>query len=471
MSKLSISTDQKSPLPKIDTKGVLGAIQSEDLNALIPLYYTFLQRDLHLGAESHKRRMQLLSTPWLLIGDDKATNKIIEDYFDKVKLDSLILDISLGVNYGFSITDMVWDTMELDSKQYFVPKSFYSIHPRFCEVDKNDNILIRQSSTSKIDPVDDTDKFLIHKHKTDSGNLIDFGIMHKVIFTVLIKHIVINANLKYFEDLGIPPIIMNVDIEDKEEIKKVLNQVLSLRSNSAGIFPKDAEINLLEGKAGKTEFLEFVSKCDTYISNYILGNTLSGSGGQGGGSFALGSVHDTRRKDILSFDSKLIAETINELVQIVLKQTGRKGCIFKFDTLDEGDEDLLSKTYERITKMGYEIPLEHMQDIFNIPGLKQKEAPKQEPNTKEKNARQSDLDTSLPGDEIDKAVDEDAINEYKRIEDELSNVLKDILDNSSSYEDAFTKLEEIYPDVSLATLEESMFKALANSQMKGAQDD
>jgi phage gp29-like protein len=471
MNKLSISTDQKSPLPKIDIKGVLGAIQSEDLNTLIPLYYTFLQRDLHLGAESHKRRMQLLSTPWLLIGEDDTTNKIIEDYLDKIKLDSLILDISLGVNYGFSLTDMVWETIELDSKSYFVPTSFYSIHPRFCEVDKNDNILIKQSSTSKIDPTADPDKFLIHKHKTDSGNLIDFGIMHKVIFTVLIKHIVINANLKYFEDLGIPPIIMNVDLEDKEEIKKVLNQVLSLRSNSAGIFPKNAEINLLEGKAGKTEFLEFVSKCDTYISNYILGNTLSGSGGQGGGSFALGSVHDTRRKDILSFDSKLIAETINDLVQKVLKQTGRSGCIFKFDTLDEGDEDLLSKTYERITKMGYEIPLEHMQDIFNIPGLKLKPQPKQEQNTKEINAKQSNAKASLPYDEIDKAIDKDALNEYKRIEEELSGVLKDLLQNARSYEEAFKHLEESYPDISLDVLEESMFKALANSHMKGAQDE
>lgn len=475
--RYTISIDQKAPLPVINVKALLSAIAAENLTELIPVYYIFLQRDLHLGSEVAKRRLQILSNPIVIDTEDKKLKAFLEAYLKKIKFGALITHISLAIPYGFSCTDMVWGAMDIEKKSYFLPKEFYAIHPRYMEYEKKvstdlqPTLLINRSSSEKVDPSEKPQKFLLHMHPVDSGDLIDYGLMHKVIFTALIKHIAINSNLKYFEDLGIPPIIMNFDTDDEKELTKVLNQVLSLRSQSAGVFPQEATVKLLEGKAGKTEFLSFVKQCDSWISRYVLGNTLSGSGGESGGSYALGEIHDERRKDIQSYDLGLIAAPLQMLLEMVAHESFASYAEFelKFDDNDTADEEKLATTYEKIDGMGYDIPEEHMRDIFNIPGLKKRKGV--QGAGKEKNGRQELNATTTPLDAIDAFLQSESYRKKgEEFDTRLQQTVDSLLRECNSYEEVLERLTEKYNEVELEKLEEVMTQRIANSTLKGVFD-
>ena len=90
------------------------------------------------------------------------------------------------------------------------------------------------------------------------------------------------------------------------------------------------------------------------------------------GTQALGKIHNEVRQDILRFDAMLISASLYELIKETLSLNFSNVKPFKFmlDANLEVDENALSEVYERITSMGYEIPLEFMETAFKIKGLK-----------------------------------------------------------------------------------------------------
>jgi len=60
--------------------------------------------------------------------------------------------------------------------------------------------------------------------------------------------------MNYCELLGVPPIIVNTQAQNKETIEQMMDQVLELRSASAGIFGADDKVSLIEGRASNDMF-------------------------------------------------------------------------------------------------------------------------------------------------------------------------------------------------------------------------
>jgi phage gp29-like protein len=295
----------------------------------------------------------------------------------------------------------------------------------------------------------------MHFHPSDSGNITDYALMRKLLFICLIKHAVITSNMNYYENLGVPPIIVQYDSSDEKEIKELLKQIQNLRSGSAAIFPKETLITLLEGKGAKPDFLEFIKYCDNAISSMVIGNVLSGNT-QEKGSYAMAKVHDNRRKDYLQFDAKLLSVTINNFLALVVSLNfgTAKPFKFEFDTGDETDEELLSRVYLNLSQAGYEIPVEHIETVFKIQGITKKESVSYEQNRRELNAKES----NKPLTKIDKGIEE-----LKVGENNISIKLAKILRQSGSYEEAYEIIMNEYEGEEFDELEDELTNAIANS--------
>jgi phage gp29-like protein len=455
--RFEIKSDNKLELPKISLSSALNALRNEDFETLLPLYSVFLDRDGHLTSEFNKRRMQLLSVPYLVESDDKSTQEFLEEYLKNIGFDLLLYSMSLAIPYGFTCLDMVYDSFEVNKKAYFAPKTFYTIHPRYFRY-KDGKLLLKQNSSTQIDPLVTPQKFLMHFHPSDSGEIGDYALMRKMLFTCLLKHATITSNMNYYENLGVPPIIIQYDSADKDEIRSILQQVQNLRSGSAGIFPKESLITLLEGKGAKPDFLAFIKYCDETISNLILGNTLSGNV-QPSGSYALGKVHDDRRKDYLSFDLRLLSVTVERFLTQVLTLCFAKPASFKFlfDDSDEADEQSLSLVYKNLYDAGFEIPVEHIEKIFKIEGVTKRSIEDMLPSAKEPNARAR----SKPLDKIDAGLSE------LNIPNNISAKLERILQRCATYEEAYDILLRDYEGAEFDKLEDELTNAIANAKILG----
>jgi len=439
-SILPIFLDEKerSSLPKISIKSVLSALQNEDLNELIPLYYMFIRKDLHLASELSNRRSQVASLSYILECEDKKQKEFIGEYLKTIDLPGLIITLLSSVAYGFAVVDMVYGDIPL------APKKFHLIHPRYFDYkSETKTLFIRQKGGALLDPELDPQKFLMHYHKLEGGELVDYGVMGQIIFTALLKHSVINSNMQYFDALGVPPIVVNADAQTDEQLKSMINQIQYLRSNSVGVFPKETVVELLEAKASKAEFLSFIKYCDALVSHYVIGATLSG-GKEETGSHALGIVHDERRKDIMRTDARLLEEPINAILSLALtfNIASPKPFKFRFDIGDEKDEESLSRTYQNITASGYEIPEEHMAKSFGIEGIKLKtaspDAKAPAKNSVEKNAKTNPVDNLNPF--------------LNPVETDIKEFLTALLTEANSFDEAFAVLSGVYPSLDFQTL-------------------
>jgi phage gp29-like protein len=453
--EFTIKGENRLSLPKISIESALLNLRNEELEELIPLYSVFLDRDTHLISEVQKRRMQLLSLPYAIESDDKKLVEFIESYLKAVGFDLLIFELSLAIPFGFSCLDMVYNSIEIDKRAYFAPVRFNNIHPRFFRY-QNEKLLLQQNSSTKIDPLTMPQKLLMHFHPSDSGSIVDYALMRKLLFICLIKHAVITSNMNYYENLGVPPIIVQYDSSDEKEIKDILKQIQNLRSGSAAVFPKDTLITLLEGKGAKPDFLAFIKYCDDTISSMIIGNVLSGNS-QDKGSYAMAKVHDERRKDYLQFDAKLLSVTINAFLNLVINLNfgTAKPFRFNFDTGDETDEELLSRVYLNLAQAGYEIPVEHIETVFKIQGITKKEITNYEANRRiETNAKTG----NKPLTKIDKGIED-----MKVAEKNISLKLAKILEQCGSYEEAYEIIMNEYEGEEFDELEDELTNAIANS--------
>ena len=117
--------------------------------------------------------------------------------------------------------------------------------------------------------------------------------------------------------------------------------------------------------------------------------------------------------------------------------------------------------------MGYEIPVEHMQNVFKIDGLKFKGETAANKSFISRNKADINMQNPKP---IDK-IDADVINaDLSGIENEIKNSLNAILKECQSYEEAFEKLSGMYKNIHMEELEKVMFKVLENAEIIGAGD-
>ena len=120
---------------------------------------------------------------------------------------------------------------------------------------------------------------------------------------------------KYLEKFGLPTVTGTYDPNrgyGPDQQRELLGIVAQVHNESAVVLPSDMHLGLLEtARAQAAGFAEAVDYLDRAIAKSILGQTLTtDSPNQGGGSYALGSVH----QDVLGFYVDKIQRDLEESV-------------------------------------------------------------------------------------------------------------------------------------------------------------
>lgn len=462
-------TDAAGVLSGISYDLVRAAVSGGNLENLVRVFEYFKATDTQIGSELFKRKVYVSALPIFFESDDKAQGAFVQEFLESIKFKKFLFACAAAVAYGFSPFIKQWRNDEGK-----ILPDFEYIPPTYFNTDNEDKLYLKQG-INKIYVHAAQDFVWMHFHPTDSGDVITQSLMYRIVTITALKHLAISKYMNFFDSLSVPPLVIKSDsVGDEKQSDAIIEAAVNLRANGVGLFSKEDVVELLNGNVDKATFLEFIKYCDDCIAKSITGQVLAGNS-QMNGTQALGKIHNEVRQDILRFDAMLISASLYELIKETLSLNFSNVKPFKFmlDANLEADENALSEVYERITSMGYEIPLEFMETAFKIKGLKFKnQEPQISQNPDKKGVSKNAQRQILPLDNIDAALESKEYNKseketLKKIESSLNKLLKD----ASSYEEAFKKLGEMYKDMDLATLENIMINTIANSEIYGYEDE
>ncbi len=459
-------------------------LNENDLQKLTKFYSLMKKRELHISAELRKRTQQLLSCGWAIEGEGKEA-EFIKTWAKKAKLNHLLRNMMSSVAYGFSVFDLVWnrDAGTFTPTPYFIPQKYFNAD--------NNGLYVQLTNGQQL-YITDEQKFLVHLHPNDTGDITDYARMKELVWLFTLKSFIMANYGKYTENLGVPPIIIQ---SDSDKLTELVDAALELRSAGVGAFPRESLITLLEGKGNPTLFMDFLKYADTLFSEAILGSTLT-SQMNGSGSYAAAKTHETVRFEYMQADALLVEETVNDLFKTILDMNFanvREYPVFSFDVNEYRDEKTAAEVLTSLSNLGLEIPESHVRRFFRIPSptkgekvLKRQEGgglgfnsrssvilnPQGEESHKplfshseaQPKNLQPEHNAALPADNLDK--ESDKLGTIP-VENKMVAGLADILKKATTYEEAIHALEAAYPAFSLDELEQNLADYMANAEILG----
>ena len=399
----------------ITIESVKEAIAENDFELLNNIYYLFLNRDLKIAEGVEKRKDAILSLDYTIENE----NPFIKDFLKSFNIKKLIKLLSDAIYYGYAVIDLAYEV----KNNLLIPK-LKKIPPLALKYDslQEEYYFLEKNTLNKIFLKNIEDKIIFYNH-TGSEKFFNENLAYKIIFYAILKHTTITLNMQYFDSLAIPPIIVKGAGDDEEKIKELLTQIANLKSNSFGIFPQDLSIDSLK-VSNQVDFLGLINYFDNLISHFITGQG-SASEGSKSGSYALSKTTQNRLFEKVKADASMIEEEVTKFLNKLIKlNTNYNEVKFKFIFKDEVNKKELSNIIKTLTDSGYEIDEEYISNTLKIPVKKKTQ--------KEINSKLKPLSY-----QEDQLLNTDLSNVKK----EINEVYK-ILQNSSSYEEALSKIEK-----------------------------
>ena len=346
-----------------------------DVYRQMELFEELEEKDPHLGSELGKRKQAVLGLDWEIVPysdapEDKKAAQLVQDAMELEGWEDSLLDILDATGKGYSGSEILWVIKD----GLALPQSIKWVHPkRFTFGDKDE---LRLLTTSE--PVSGIElpgnKFIIHKFKARSGHPARAGIIRVCAWMYLFKNYGVKDWVTFAEVYGMPLRLGKYDSSTSKEDKDALVQaIIQLGTDAAGIISKSTEIEFVEAMKGSKDnvFETLANFCNREMSKAILGQTLSAEAGDRG-SYSLGKVHNEVRHDLTKSDAKALAETLRRALfkPIVRFNLGDKPNLpwMKFKLMDPGDQLKSAKIYSVLIKdCGLPVSAKHVYEKFDIP--------------------------------------------------------------------------------------------------------
>ena len=148
--------------------------------------------------------------------------------------------------------------------------------------------------------------------------------------------------------------------------------VRALGMDAAAVVREGNEIQVMDTRAvGEGEIFErILDRASRELTLAILGQTLT-SGGEGGGSYALGKVHNQVRWDLIESDALALEETLTRqlLEPIVRLNLGQGAPVPRWRFVLDEPEDMvaLAGTVKTLVEAGLPVPRRWAYERFGIP--------------------------------------------------------------------------------------------------------
>lgn len=365
--------------------GILRDAEQGNLIAQCWLAEDIEEKDGHIAAELFKRKMAMSTVPFTIeppsnpSEDEKADAANINDMLRDIEdWEDLLFNMADGINKGFSNIEFEWQKQ----LNFRVPVGFEHRPASWFQLDQHDqNKLLLRNNSGQGEVLRDFN-WIQHRHTAKSGYVARIGLVRQLAWPFLFKNYSVRDLAEFLEIYGIPIRVGKYPSGATDpEKNSLLNAVLSVGHNGAGIIPKGMDLDFYEAaKGGGEPFMTMISWCERIQSKVLLGQTLSAEVGQGG-SQALGNIHNDIRLDIRDHDLRQIAGTLNrDLIMPMYMFNGksytgdpRRKPRIVFDTTESEDLRELAYPLRAFVGMGMKIPTNWLHQQTKIPQAKEGE--------------------------------------------------------------------------------------------------
>ncbi len=277
-----------------------------------------------------------------------------------------------AIGKGFAVREIEWDTTSVPG-QWRVARLLYRPQRHFTLAGDGETLMIR-GDTSGDEPLAMAEhKFIVHVVRSQDGYLWRAALMRRCVSAFIVRHYGWADWLAYAEVYGMPPRIAYLKESvpwDSTEAKQLWNAVKALGHDYAAIVREGNRMEMMQLRAGEGRIFErLLGKADTELTLAIMGQLLT-SGGEGGGSRALGQVHNQVRHDLIEDDAEGFDETMRDqlLTPITRLNLGLDHPVPVWHTIVDRPEDLRAKaeTYGILADHDVPIPLRQVRAEFNI---------------------------------------------------------------------------------------------------------
>lgn len=358
-------------------------LQEADMGNLVEQHRLFSdmeERDGHMRSEMDKRKSAVAGLEWEIVpprnasaaekADAEWAREALQDAVDPIE--DLILAMMDGVGHGFAPIELEWrrEGAEWLPTMHPRPQEWFRLNSARTEL---------RLATASVDG-DPLLPFgwIMHTHgKAKTGYLGRMGLHRTLAWPFLYKAYALGDFAEFLETYGLPIIVgkyyAGATADEKASLMRAVTQ---LGHDARAIMPVEMqlEIQKITGGAGDAAHLSMMDWAERSMSKSILGQTLtSDTGKNGGGSHALGKIHNEVRHDIRDSDARQIAATITRdyMYPMAALNRGveglRRSPRLIFPLIEAEDMKLYADALPRLVAVGFQVPQTWAQEKLRIP--------------------------------------------------------------------------------------------------------
>lgn len=359
---------------------ILREADQGDIYRQAELFEEIEEKDPHLFSIMQTRKNTVMGLDWeILPYSDETRDRQIAEFIGDIlnnhqDFEDATQDLLDAIGKGVSVVEIMW---ELQSGKA-IPSDFRWRHQKKFRYDELDNlrVLVDENLSTGIELP--PNKFIVNTYKARSGSPSRAGVYRVCSWMYLFKNYTVKDWIAFAEVYGMPIRLGKYEPGTTKEERDILMQaVLQIGSDAAGIISKNTEIQFIEAiKADGDVFKNLAQFCNTEMSKAVLGQTMTSDIGDGG-SYAASKTHAEVRQDILEGDCKLLAKTIKrDLIRpLVLFNFGDVSRLpyLKFHYEKPEDQEKEASKYKTLSEMGLPIATEHIYEKFGVPKPNEKQ--------------------------------------------------------------------------------------------------
>ena len=321
--------------------------------------------DARVGSliELRKDKVQLLEGSFTGSGDNLVDEAVKENlnFNTFFNLNNILLN---AIGFGLSAVEVIWDR----KKGLLVPTAFVPIPRTALSFPVSSSLMSYMTPiiTAQNIPLDNPNKFLIHRNDTGNGDRWGTPVLRKAYWAWKFKNMGLDAWIFAAQKIGVPTILALFEARGEEESRqraKDLTIALSeWEAGSSGALGNVKDLKIIDSNI--KDFNTLVDTCNAEIAYAITGQSLATNQTQYG-TRAQSDTHVSTFSSVIRKDAYLLQQIDQQLVNAFcrLNFPGRAVPIYDIDSTDIANWDIIREAIDR----GIEVSKTALYDKIKIP--------------------------------------------------------------------------------------------------------
>jgi len=360
-------------------KAMLAGAESGDLSAQSALFERMEEKDGELDAYLRTRKAGVARLRYDIQAADPGPEaqeavELCRGIVERIPdLPQAIFDLLDAVGKGFSVLEIEWETRASGRGGWRPARLIWRPQRWFRAAEDGQTLLLRDEGGEGL-PLNPLN-FVLHRVRARSGFCARTSLLRSCVRAFVVRHFAWKDWMAFAEVYGMPPRLgwLREDVPwDSQEARELWEAVRALGMDAAAVVREGNRIEVLDSRsAGEGQIFErILDRAGREMTLAILGQLLT-SGGEAGGSYALGQVHNEVRWDLVEADAQALGRTLTEqlLRPIVELNLGAERPVPRWRFHADRPEDLgqLATTVKTLSEAGLPIPMGWAYEKFGIP--------------------------------------------------------------------------------------------------------